>query len=363
MPLPRVSTAAALVLCFLAFAPTAEGAGRRQERREYLEILRLWTAGARERAASRLAEKLTLAPGARRAGIARAVRPLARQAVRGAGPDALLPVALLHEEAYTLLARQRRASQALEVALEVLALYADEATTADDRAVVSALETSLAGRMAEAHVEVGSRELTRTAVRRDPSNRAALFALAVADERFADPAAAVRSLRTLLRLEPDHREARLRLAVNLFRVGEPDAGLATLRRLVTDDGRGDWIAVVARQELARRLVATDDLGSAREILDEVAEHPSPDPALAVQRAFVAELSGSGSDGGDGGGGDLFAALARSAAVAEIPARSRYLRSPNPLLDALRRDLRRRERASAARLARFLGEVEPVPSAP
>jgi thioredoxin-like negative regulator of GroEL len=359
MSLPRTSIAAGLVVCLLALGPAAEAAGRREARREYLEILGLWAQGSRDEAAERLANALTGSAGSERTtAVGRAVKPTARRLARNLGTAALLPVALLHEEAYALRVREqpRRASAVLRPALELLSIFEAEARTADERAAVSALLTSLAGRMAEAHVERPSRELVRSALRADPTNRAAHLALASSAERFGDHAAVVRSLRALLRLDPGHRESRLRLSLNLMRTGEEDEGLEELRRLVAEGGRADWIAAVARQELARHLVERGEMARARDVLAAMPERRLPDPALAVQTAFVAERAGGGEVE------DLFAALSLAAAGSEAPSRTSYLRTPNDLLEEIRRDLLRRGEEQSTRLAVFLRNHEPALSA-
>jgi hypothetical protein len=348
---PRTSTAAGLVLCLLALGPVAEAAGRGEARREYLEILSLWAQGSRDRAVDRLAAALSDSEASGgRAEIERVVGPTARRLVRNLGTGALLPVALLHEEVYERHARgqRSRASGALPLALELLSIFEAEAKTPDERAVASALLTSLAGRMEEAHLGA-SLELTRSALRADPSNRAALLAVAVAAERYGDPDAAVRSLEVLLRVDPDHREARLRLSLNLMRLGATDEGLEELRRLVSESGRADWIAAVARQELARHLLARDEVARAREILREISDRR--DSAGAVQTAFVDERAGGGEVE------DLFTALSRAAATSEAPSRTLYLRAPNDLREELRRELLRRGEEWSSRLDRFLRDEE------
>lgn len=355
---PRTSTTAGLVLCLLALGTVADAAARREARREYLEILSLWAQGSRDLAVERLAEAFI---GSEAAGgtmaIDRAVRPAARRLARNLGTGALVSVALLHEEAYARCVREqpRRAAGALRPALEVLSIFEAEAKTADERAVVSALLTSLAGRMAEAHVERSSLELVRSAVRVDPTNRAALFAVASSSERFGDHAAAVRSLQALLRLDPDHRESRLRLALNLIRIGKEDEGLDELRRLVAEGDRSDWIAAVARQELARVLIDRDEIARARDVLAEISDRRRRDPSLAVQTAFAEERAGGGEVE------DLFTSLSLSAARTEAPSRTLYLRPPNDLLEELRRDLVRRGQEWSPRVDRFLRHHEPVPS--
>lgn len=356
---PRTSTTAGLVLCLLALGTVAEGAARREARSEYREILSLWAQGSRDPAVERLAAALTgTAASDGTVAIDRAVKPTARRLARNLGTGALLPVALLHEETYARLAREqpRRASGALRPALELLSIFETEARTADERAVVSALLTSLAGRMAEAHVERGSLELARSALRLDPSNRAALFAVASSAERFGDHAAAVRSLQALLRLDPDHRESRLRLSLNLMRIGKKDEGHDELRRLVADGGRPDWIAAVARQELARHLIGRDEIARARDVLAEISDRRLRDPTLAVQTAFVDERAGGGEVD------DLFTALSLAAAASEAPSRTLYLRTPNDLLEELRRDLIRRGHEWSPRLDRSLRDHQPALSA-
>lgn len=358
MSAPRTSTTAGLVLCLLALGPVADAAARREARREYLEILSLWAGGSPDPAVQRLAAALTGSEADDgTVAVVRAVRPTARRLARNLGTGALVPVALLHEEAYARCVREqpRRAAGALRPALEVLSILEAEAKTADERAVVSALLTSLAGRMAEAHVERSSLALVRSAARVDPTNRAALFAVARSAERFGDHAAAVRSLQALLRLDPDHRESRLRLALNLMRVGKEDEGLDELRRLVAGSGPADWIAAVARQELARVLIDRDDIARARDVLAEIPDRRRRDPSLAVQTAFADERAGSGEVE------DLFAALSLAAAGSEAPSRTLYLRPPNDLLAELRRDLVRRGQEWSPRVDRFLRDHQPVPS--
>lgn len=352
----RTSTTAGLVLCLLALGPAADAAARREARSEYLEILALWAQGSRDAAVERLAGASTGSAAGSHGPVAieRAVRPTARRLARKLGTGALLPVALLHEETYARLAREqpRRAGSALRPALELLSIFEAEAKTADERAVVSALLTSLAGRMAEARVERASLELVRSALRLDPANRAALFAVASSAERFGDHAAAIRSLEALLRLDPDQRESRLRLALGLVRIGEEDEGLDELRRLVAGDGRSDWIAAVARQELARHLVDRDEIARARDVLAEISDRRLRDATLAVQTAYLDERAGGGEVE------DLFTALSLAAATSEAPSRTLYLRSPNDLLAELRRDLLRRGQEWSPRLDRFLRRHEP-----
>jgi hypothetical protein len=144
--------------------------------------------------------------------------------------------------------------------------------------------------------------------------------------------------------------------LNLIRIGQKDEGLQGLRRLVADAGRSDWIAAVARQELARHLVDRDEIARARDVLAEISHRRPRDPTLAVQTAFVDERAGGGEVE------DLFIALSRAAAASEAPSRTLYLRTPNDLLAELRRDLVRRGQERSPRLDRFLRDHEPGLSA-
>lgn len=124
----------------------------------------------------------------------------------------------------------------------------------------------------------------------DPKNASALLGAAAVHERYGRYPQAVKHLRRIVEAHPSDDEGRLRLAVNLARLKEGEASLEVLEDLVKNV-KTDWVEAVARQELARRLMAMGRLDRALASLQEAVRLVPDDSSLRVQLALALDLSG------------------------------------------------------------------------
>jgi tetratricopeptide (TPR) repeat protein len=253
-----------------------------------------------------------------------------------AGIDVLVPVTLVHEQAYL---RHRRADRPL-LALHARTLVVDlarfyaQAGGSAARPMASGLLTSLAGHLQEASIDSVAAGLYDEALKLDSDNAAALLALAYLREQRGDYARALPLLERLMALQPDNGEALLRLGVNRLRIGRIDAGIEALERVLASS-QPTWIRSLAYQELGRSLADRNALESARRLLGRAVDELPDDPSLAIQLAFLADLDGGSSE-------DLQDLLERSAGRVMVAPRYRYSRMPAAAIDEVRRQIAGRE---------------------
>ncbi len=278
-----------------------------------------------------------------------------------AGPEVLVPLSQLHEQAY--LAHLARGSQPLAahsraMAIELAELFAERVKGAHGDRVASALMTSMAGHLHAAFMDPSAATLYRRAADIDPTNAAALLGLAALFERHGEYAKALPVLEELARAAPASPEGRLRLAVQLRRAGRSEAGEAVLRGLIEERVREPlWVYSLAYQELARLLIEREAFGEAAALAETAARNLPGDPTLPILRAYASDRTGRPS-----GKAELGAALRDSASRGLVSPRYRYSQMPRQALEQLRASLRGESAAQLPTLAEALSGRPVVASA-
>jgi tetratricopeptide (TPR) repeat protein len=188
----------------------------------YRQILARWSSGDDERAPRELIAMETAAldegqPKSRKA-LVKAEQGVIHE-VGGVDLEALVPIAVLHHEAYRrLLESGETGSKALllahsrTMARDLVLLYWQQSGLEGAQMVASRLLTSLAGMLLKASQQLPAAEMFEQAVELDPSNSMALMGLAQIWEKNSDYDGAIRRLRQLLQGEAAD-EARLRLGL------------------------------------------------------------------------------------------------------------------------------------------------------
>lgn len=213
--------------------------------------------------------------------------------------EVLVPVAMLHHEAYRRHLERRERGRALamahtrQMARDLVVLYWEQSGSEGAGRVAGELLTSLGGMLQEHAQQLPAAELYHQAVQLDGKNETALLGLATIYEKNAQYETTVKTLRSLLAAEPSHAEGRLRLAVNLRRLGAKDAD-AEARRLLEALASSDssWVGPLAVQELARLLREGGTLDEAEKILRAGVSRYPDDGRLAIQLAAVLDRKGS-----------------------------------------------------------------------
>jgi tetratricopeptide (TPR) repeat protein len=133
-------------------------------------------------------------------------------------------------------------------------------------------------------------ELLLAALKLAPQHEGALLSLAASREQLGRYREAIDALEKLVGAYRTHREGRLRLAVNLERLGQTDEALDVYRSL-ENDGRRDWVELVATQQIVAILAAQGLLDQAASSLTLAIERWPSEPALRIQLAWVLDESG------------------------------------------------------------------------
>lgn len=202
--------------------------------------------------------------------------------------EALVPVLVLHHDAYPYYVRQGEpflAGHASRMAASLADLYAREGGSEGSRILGARALSSLGIYAQRSGVKLQGLGLMLHALDYDPANEAALLGIATVHERSGNTHRAAERLMQLLEAFPKHREGRLRMAVNLGRLDSPEQARALLEELLSEPAR-DWVAAVAYQELARVHRAAGRTGLAEEVLWDALERYPEDGHLRVQLAFV-----------------------------------------------------------------------------
>jgi tetratricopeptide (TPR) repeat protein len=251
--------------------------------------------------------------------------------------DTLIPIVLLHQEAYLAYRSQGLYSLAVHsrsMAAELAEEYASRVEEGDGRRLASDLLAGLAGHAIDAAMEMTGADLYDRALRIDPENREALASLAAIFERYGAYRKAVPLLERLLRIEPGHSEARLRLGINLARLGRRLSAANELRQLLEVD-EADWTLSVAYQELARLLARQGELALARSLLMQAVERLPCDANLPIQLSYYADRSATRDSESD-----LAEALRRCAGRRDSSPRFAYSELPKGALELRRQRLQR-----------------------
>lgn len=240
----------------------------------YREILSAWVAGEVDRAPDDLIEleKAIVADGDPKS---RKRLLQSEQAVihelGATSLEVLVPIAMLHHEAYSrLLARGVRqaplaVTHARQMARDLAILYNQQSGSEGSAVVASRVLTSLGGMLMEHAQQLPAAELFFQALELDGRNVPARLALATVYEKSAQAESAVKALRELLKLDPDHPEARFRLAMNLKRMGEKDEARKILETLAASNDAG-WVGPLVFQELARLHAESEGWADAEKVL-------------------------------------------------------------------------------------------------
>ena len=240
----------------------------------YREILSAWVAGEVDRAPEDLIEleKATVADGDLKS---RKRLLQSEQAVihelGATSLEVLVPIAMLHHEAYSrLLTRGVRqaplaVTHARQMARDLSILYNQQSGSEGSAVVASRVLTSLGGMLMEHAQQLPAAELFYQALELDGRNIPARLALATVYEKSAQAESAIKSLRELLKLDPDHSEARFRLAMNLKRMGDTAEAKKTLNALLAAND-SSWVAPLIYQELARLYAEGEDWADAEKVL-------------------------------------------------------------------------------------------------
>lgn len=261
---------------------SAGGENRGESRKEqadrvqtrYREILSAWVAGEVDRAPDDLIEleKAAVADGDPKS---RKRLVQSEQAVihelGATSLEVLVPIAMLHHEAYSrLLSRGVRqaplaVTHARQMARDLAILYHQQSGSEGSAVVASRVLTSLGGMLMEHAQQLPAAELFYQALDLDGRNLPARLALATVYEKNAQPESAIKSLRELLKLDPDHSEARFRLAMNLKRMGDKAEARKILGELAAAKDAG-WVGPLVYQELARLHAEGEDWADAEKVL-------------------------------------------------------------------------------------------------
>jgi tetratricopeptide (TPR) repeat protein len=240
----------------------------------YREILSAWVAGEVDRAPDDLIE---LEKGVVADGDPKSRKRLiqSEQAVihelGATSLEVLVPIAMLHHEAYSrLLSRGVRqaplaVTHARQMARDLAILYNEQSGSEGSAVVASRVLTSLGGMLVEHSQQLPAAELFYQAIQLDGRNVPAHLALATVYEKSAQAESAIKSLREVLKIDPDHSEARFRLAMNMKRMKDTAEAKKILNAMVAAKD-ASWVAPLVYQELARLYSESEDWADAEKVL-------------------------------------------------------------------------------------------------
>jgi tetratricopeptide (TPR) repeat protein len=220
--------------------------------------------------------------------------------VGGADIEVLVPIAMLHHEAYRRLLARGGRGHALamihtrNMAKDLALLYSEQSGSEGAKLVASRLLTSLGGLLLQYSQQLPAAEMFQAAVELDPHNVPALLALATVYEKNAQTQTTVKLLREALAVEPASPEGRLRLALNLKRLDQNAESRKLLAGLVAEKGPS-WVIPLAYQELARLDIEAGKQGKspeAEKVLREAIERFPDDLRLRIQLAAVLDRRGA-----------------------------------------------------------------------
>jgi tetratricopeptide (TPR) repeat protein len=268
----------------------------------YRKILSDWSAGETDRAPEELIELETAVAVDTDARTHRTLLKEEQAVIHQVGTtdlEALVPIAVLHHEAYRrLLARGGRGHALAMVhtrnmAKDLSLLYSEQSGSEGANLVASRLLTSLGGLLLQSAQQLPAAEMFQKAIALDGRNVAALLALSTVYEKNAQAESAVKLLRQTLQVEPANAEARLRLALNLKRLDQ-DAEAHKLLEGLMADKEPSWVTPLSYQELAR-LDGERKKGGAPEaekVLRQGIERFPDDLRLRIQLAVALDRRGA-----------------------------------------------------------------------
>lgn len=211
--------------------------------------------------------------------------------------EVLVPISVLHHEAYRRLLERRTRGEAVamvhtrKMSRDLAVLYQQQSGSEGAALVASRVLTSLGGMLLQSAQQLPAAEMFQQASELDPRNLAAFLGLASIYEKNAQPESAVKVLRKALEAEPGNGEARLRLALNLKRLDQTEEARKLLEELVavTDPS---WVTPLGFQELARLHSDRGRTSEAEKILRKGVERFPGDTRLEIQLAAVLDRRGA-----------------------------------------------------------------------
>ena len=265
----------------------------------YRRVLADWSAGETERAPDELIELESAVVSDADAGT-RKVLLKAEQAVihqvGAADLEVLVPIAVLHHEAYRRLLQRGFQGHALAMihtrtmARDLAILYHEQSGTEGASLVSSRLLTSLGGLLQQSAQQLPAAEMFQQAVELDGKNVAALLGLATIYEKNAQAETAVKVLRRAIEAEPDNAEAHLRLALNLKRLDQKTEARKLLQEL-TAAKDSSWVTPLAYQELAQLDFEAEKTADSEAVLRQAVKRYPDDLRLHIQLAAVLDRRG------------------------------------------------------------------------
>jgi tetratricopeptide (TPR) repeat protein len=269
----------------------------------YRKVLADWSAGQTDRAPDELIELETAVVSDTDARTHTTMLKAEQAVIHQVGStdlEALVPIAVLHHEAYRRLLARGGRGHALamihtrNLAKDLALLYSEQSGSEGAKLVASRLLTSLGGLLLQYAQQLPAAEMLQKSIELDPRNVPALLALATIYEKNAQAASAVKLLRHALEIEPASPEARLRLALNLKRLDETAESRKLLAGLVAEKDVS-WVTPLAYQELARLDVEQGKKGTSPEgekLLREAIERFPDDLRLRIQLAALLDRRGA-----------------------------------------------------------------------
>jgi tetratricopeptide (TPR) repeat protein len=265
----------------------------------YRKILLDWSAGQTDRALDELIglETAVVVDGevGTRKTLLKAEQAVIHQ-VGTADLEVLVPIAVLHHEAYRRLLERGWRGEAMAMvhtrtmARDLAVLYHEQSGSEGASLVSSRLLTSLGGLLLQTSQQLPAAEMFQQAVELDGRNTAALLGLAAIYEKNAQPESAVKLLRRALEVDAGNVEGRLRLALNLKRLDRRDEARKLLEGL-TAAADSTWVTPLAFQELARLHSDEEQAAEAEKVLRRALERFPEDARLTIQLAAVLDRRG------------------------------------------------------------------------
>lgn len=204
--------------------------------------------------------------------------------------DVLMPIIILHHDAYLEYSRRSRrhlAHHSRQMASELAEIYAQRADSQEARLFSGWVLTSIAANLWSLTSMGGGADLFYRAFLVDPGNEVALNGLAAAYERRGDYEKAIEYLQRALRIDPENSEAGLRLALCVIRLEpEPLQGTIADLRALTGETHPEWVRSVAHQELAKVWMRSDREAEAESLVRQGLGDRPGDQQLSLQLAAM-----------------------------------------------------------------------------
>jgi tetratricopeptide (TPR) repeat protein len=208
-------------------------------------------------------------------------------------PESLLPVLVLHHDAYAAYRDRGNpflATHARRVTLALAELYAERGAGQGAKVSTARVLVSLGSYLQEASLLALSSRLYGRAIEFDPDNEVALLGLGALFEKSGKYEVAAKYLEHLVQAHPNQHEGRLRWGLCLARLGRAGDARAQLERVVAADPPG-WVLNLAYQELAKLYAEQGKDARARELLRTAVRRFPEDTRLQIQLAAVLERAG------------------------------------------------------------------------